>query len=345
MAHEIDFSTGKAGIALRGGADSAWHGLGQTIEESDTLEIIADKAGLLWTAHKAPMMYQLPDGTLRPFENSSVVYRSDTGAPLGKVSDNRYHIVQPAETLEFFRDFIYDNGLKIDTAGSLKGGRIVWALAALGPDFDYIAPGDAKDRTKFYVRFQTSFDGSRVSSLVLTSIRQVCANTEAAIENATDGTQYRVPHCRPLNAADLKAAFGLMGEQHRITCQAWNSLQARKVSDDEARQFFLDLLGVNAEDLDRLNSDGKPVVSTKLRNQLQALAVAYKRGPGSHLQSAEGTAYGLLNAVTRVVDHESIVRDTYGEGKYNARLSSAWLGNGASVKTRARDLALALVAA
>lgn len=345
MSHDLDFSTGKAGIALRGGADSAWHGLGQTIEPGDSLETIQEKAGLLWTAHKAPMQYQLPDGSYRNVDNASVIYRSDTFGPIGKVSENRYHIVQPDEVLGFFRDFISENGLQIDTAGSLKGGRVIWALASLGPDYQYISPADKNDRTQAYVRFQTSYDGSRVSSLVLTTIRQVCANTEAAIERSTDGTQYRVPHCRQLNADDLAKAFGLMGEQYRLTCDAWNALQARQVSDEEARQFFLDLLGVKSEDLTALDVNGRPKVSTKLRNQLQTLAVAFKRGPGSQLASANGTAYGLLNAVTRVVDHESIVRDTYGEGASLARISSSWLGNGASLKNKAREMLLERIAA
>ena len=344
MAHELDFSTGKAGIALRGGASSAWHGLGQTIEDTDTLDDIRRKAGLDWTAHKAGMMFQTPDGQLRPVDNSAVIYRSDTFAPIGKVSDNRFHIVQPPEVLEFFREFCDAQRLKIETAGSLKGGRIVWALAAMGPDFDYIAPASKMDRTSWFVRFQTAFDGSRVSSLVATSIRQVCANTEAAIERSTDGSQYKVPHCRPLNMADLKAAFGLMGEQMRITADAWNTLQARKVTDEEARAFFMDLLGVDEAKLAEVDSKGKQVVSTKLRNQLQALAASYQRGPGAGLASADRTAYGLLQAVTHVVDHGSIVRDSYGDGPEGARLSSAWLGTGAAVKEKARSMALALAA-
>jgi hypothetical protein len=144
---------------------------------------------------------------------------------------------------------------------------------------------------------------------------------------------------------DLQEAFGLMGEQARITCEAWNALQARKVSDEEARAYFLDLLNVAPDDVDRLDVSGKPVVSTKLRNQLQLLASTYKRGPGSQYASADGTAYGLLQAVTRVVDHESTVRDTYADGATIARLSSAWLGTGAALKERARTKALELLAA
>ena len=51
MAHELDFTTGKAGIALRGGSATAWHGLGQEILDTDSLDEIRVKAGLDLTAH------------------------------------------------------------------------------------------------------------------------------------------------------------------------------------------------------------------------------------------------------------------------------------------------------
>ncbi|MNH46003.1 hypothetical protein D3C79_1086230 [compost metagenome] len=62
------------------------------------------------------------------------------------------------------------------------------------------------------------------------------------------------------------------------------------------------------------------------------------RGRGSHLDSARGTAWGLLNAVTEYVDHERRARST------EYRLDSAWFGQGAQIKQRALDRALQLVA-
>ena len=357
MSAEIDYTLGRAAFARSSDSARAWWEPGKGLDDShlilptDTLDTILAKGGLEWGVAKAPLLYAPTIADVqqdtRPFENRMVTYRTDNGAPLGVVSQNRYHLdgLQPRDVVGFLHKFCRDKGLKLETLGALKGGRVVWALASLGPDFLYLAPGGMADRTQFYVRFQTSFDGSRVTSLVLTSIRQVCANTEAAIEHATSGQQYKVPHCRPLNSDDLAKAFGLLGEQYRLTCDAWNTLQATAISADDARQFFLDLLGVDAADVDRLNDKGKPVISGKLRGQLNALAAAYVRGPGANLPGVSGTAYGLLQAVTHVVDHESIVRDTYGEGGSAARMSSAWLGTGAALKARAREMLLAKVAA
>ncbi|MER0985782.1 DUF932 domain-containing protein, partial [Pseudomonas aeruginosa] len=62
------------------------------------------------------------------------------------------------------------------------------------------------------------------------------------------------------------------------------------------------------------------------------------RGRGSSLESANGTAWGLLNAVTEYVDHERRARSN------EYRMDSAWFGQGAQIKQRALDAALQLAA-
>ncbi len=58
---------------------------------------------------------------------------------------------------------------------------------------------------------------------------------------------------------------------------------------------------------------------------------------GSGLPESSGTAWQLLNSVTQHVDHIS------GRSP-DSRLSSAWFGQGNVLKSRARDLLLAVVA-
>ena len=62
------------------------------------------------------------------------------------------------------------------------------------------------------------------------------------------------------------------------------------------------------------------------------------QGRGSTLESAQGTAWGLLNAVTEYVDHERRARST------EYRMDSAWFGQGAVIKQRALQAALELAA-
>lgn len=50
------------------------------------------------------------------------------------------------------------------------------------------------------------------------------------------------------------------------------------------------------------------------------------KGKGSGLESANGTAWGILNSVTEYVDHERRTRSN------EYRLGSAWFGQGVVIK-------------
>lgn len=342
MAHEIDFSKGFNAFAFTGDRKDVWHHLGNQIEATDSLDTMMQKGGLGFACHKAPVQYALADGSMRSFDNTSVIYRDDTGAALGTVSDNRYNIVQPTQIVEFFRDFLAQNQLTINTLGAVKGGRIVWCLAKLGPDFSFLMPG--KDRIDSYVRLQTSFDGTRATDLVATTTRQVCANTMAMVNVDADAKGYKTSHSAQFDAKALQSAFGLLGEQQRMTADLWNAMSMRKVSDEEAAQYFCDLLDIEKSEVGQVDKDGKKLVATRTENKLRDLVNAYTKGPGADLKSANKTAFGLMNAVTYYVDHEATVLDMDGDGKNIARVQSAWFGSGAKVKAKAQALAQQLIA-
>jgi len=333
MAHELDNSTGIYAFAAVGGAQSAWHGLGQCIMPGDSIDTITAKAGLNWNANRAPVVYNTADGRTMSFDNQSVLYRSDTGAPLGVVSENRYNVHQPREIMEFFADFLSDNGLQIETAGAVRNGRIVWCMAKLGPDYGFLMPGS--DKVDSYVRLQTSFDGSRATDLVATTVRQVCANTMRMADADANARGYKNKHSTEFDRSGLARAFGLVGEQHRMTSEQWHAMARIKVADKAALDFFAELLDIEVSEIGKVDGQGRKLVSTKSENNLRALVTAYRKAPGAQLASADGTAYGLLNAVTYYVDHSATVRDTEGDGARGARFASTQLGAGDALKQRA----------
>ncbi|MEJ1959752.1 MAG: DUF932 domain-containing protein [Nitrosomonadales bacterium] len=61
-------------------------------------------------------------------------------------------------------------------------------------------------------------------------------------------------------------------------------------------------------------------------------------GKGSELASAKGTVWGLLNGVTEYVDTHRRAKSQ------DNRLDSAWFGQGAQIKQRALEQAIALAA-
>jgi len=329
VAHEIDMSKGFAAFAAKGGAKTAWHGLGQEILPGDSLKTIAKKAGLNWDVLQAPVRFTDDDGNEQTVDDLRINFRADTKAALGVVSKSMYNLVQPAQVLEFFQDFLTDNKLSMETAGSLRGGKIIWAMAKLGKDFDFLLPG--KDKVTGYFRLQTGFDGKTGTDGVGTTIRQVCANTMAMVDRDAAARGYRVPHSSIFDATALQSAIGFLGEQHRITAELWNALIARKVTASERRKFFCDLWSIDVSDWDKTEG-GKPVIHTRTKNQINELEAAFANGPGADLKSAKDTAFGLLQAVTYWCDHKANSRDVHGDGQGRARLNSAWFGLGERTK-------------
>jgi phage/plasmid-like protein (TIGR03299 family) len=159
----------------------------------------------------------------------------------------------------------------------------------------------------------------------------VCNNT---LTIALDGTTraIKVPHNTRFNSQAVKKQLGIAVSQWDDFMYRMRHLAERKVQWHEAMGFFMNVMcDVNP------NSQ----LPEQLPNELALRKVQelYEgRGRGSQLESARGTAWGLLNAVTEYVDHERRARST------EYRLDSAWFGQGAQIKQRALDAALTLAA-
>ena len=114
------------------------------------------------------------ESEVQSFDEKSVLYRSDTGTALSVVGQ-RYNVVQPREILEFYRDLTEISGFELETAGVLKGGKKIWALARTGQSTSL----KGNDVTNGYVLLATACDGSMATTAQFTSVRVVCNNTLA----------------------------------------------------------------------------------------------------------------------------------------------------------------------
>ncbi len=316
MAHLIDT------MAYTG--QTPWHGLGNLLPAQQSLDTWLHAAGMNWTIEQSDVMFNVASDALhiRLDADNKVLYRSDTLEPLSVVSQ-RYNVVQPHEVLHFYQDLVEAGGFELETAGSLKGGRKLWALARTGQDLT-LKGGDV---VKSYLLLATSCDGSLCTTAQFTSLRVVCNNTlQIALRDSTGSI--KVPHSTQFDAAAVKASLGL-GLSHWDTFAAQTqALAQRPVAPEEALRFFSDLL---AQPLDADNH----IVLTR---PVQRLYELYQGAAlGSELTSARHTAWGLVNAVTEHVDHHRRARSQ------DHRLDSAWFGQGAQLKTQALHQALTLL--
>lgn len=329
MAHLIE------NMAYAG--DTPWHGLGRQLPAKQPLEVWAREAGMDWTIKETPVRF-MTEGSddsleiLQPFADHKVLYRSDNQAPLSVVS-NRYQVVQPRAVLEFYRDLTEIGGYEMETAGVLKGGRKVWALARTGKQ----ATLKGRDTVNGYLLLATSCDGTLATSVTPTTVRVVCNNT---LTVALDSTSHviRVPHNTSFDADAVKRQLGIAIGQWDDFMYRMKSLSERKVKSTEALRYIERVLygpgAVEGAAAPEADAGADPLPRAWAARKV--LELYEGKGRGAELPAARGTAWGLLSAMTEFVDHECRARNR------EYRLDSAWFGQGAALKQRAFVHALEL---
>lgn len=342
MAHEIDQSNSRSNMAYV--VATPWHGLGAKLSHDSTMQEWLQAAGMGYTVQRAPVQFM--NGSMHSFDGKEVLYRDDTNAPLGIVSD-AYKIVQPAEVLDFFAGLCEKNDFSMETAGCLKGGAVYWALAKTGHSVT-LSRGDT---TNGYVLLSTSADGSRATDARFTSIRVVCNNTLTVALAKGSANAVKTRHSRAFDANATKVALGL--EQYD---SAWDNFRATlqrledtSVSKAQATELFSELLrpagerakpraAIGAQSFDDLMNrsfggayNKTPVEKDRAIRGLEELENSYYCAPGA----TPGNAYGIVQAVTHYIDH-SRGNDS------DKRLTSAWFGQGETLKNRAMELALSI---
>lgn len=330
MAHELDTSKGFHAVALRGGAKSAWHKLGQTIEDGDSVETITTKAGLDWQALVVPAQYEF-DGAMMVAPGAFHMVRSDNGVSLSVMS-SRYKPVQPVDVMAFFRDFILtDDRFQLETAGALKGGKVIWALAKFSQSID---AGGQGDKHTPYVLLTTSYNGSLATTAQGTMVRVVCNNTLTAAVYGGRDSLIKIPHYRDFNNDSVKAdaverLANVIASFDRYKTMA-DALSGVRLAAFQVEGLFKRLTIDKAAKGDA-GKEAAP--SGKARGALEGLLSAYRDTLAEGTQG--GTAWAALNGVTRYVDHGMTTRDTSGDGKAATQFASAMMGSGASLKREA----------
>jgi phage/plasmid-like protein (TIGR03299 family) len=175
MAHELETQNGVASFASF--REPAWHGLGTVFTEEKTT------AQMLEAANLSNWNVRLEDVTmptnLTSDKNYQYVLRTNptdnTQTDVLGIVGERYHVMQN-EDLFSFGDNILDGGGRWETAGAIRGGRVVFGSLALERE-TVLDPSGVADKVKTYLLINTSHDGSIAIQASITPVRVVCANT------------------------------------------------------------------------------------------------------------------------------------------------------------------------
>jgi len=328
MAHEISVNsiTGKEEAYY---ADKpAWHGLGTVVDGARTSEEVINLAGLNWRVEQKPLFHEnlLSDGSVVKTEIDShqANVRGDTGDLLGVVGKN-WKPLQNAAAFEFMDSLVDDGTVKYEAAGALKGGKLVWILARMNPDFDKQVKGDEFHR---YAFLYMGHDGLKAINYIPTNTRVVCWNTAEYAEQAARNV-LKIQH----NAKNLEQRIDMArdtilashkGLDEMITCyEALTEISDSEANIEKFMQAWLPVVEVPVDATELLIEEARKK-NLRTENLREKIIETYVTDETCRTKAAVGNMYGVYNAVTRYYDHtkRSASRETRFENAmigYNAK--------------------------
>lgn len=314
MAHELEFVNGEAQMAYVG--ELPWHGLGTRVDENVSPREMMEAAGLDWKVRELATYAEMKiDGkTKRVKTGQKALVRETDGKFLTQVGKN-WHPVQNEEAFEFFGEFVENGGMKMHTAGSLKDGQIIWALAKVEDDFELFNG----DKVESYLLFSNPHQYGKSIDVRFTPIRVVCNNTLTLSLSKNSENAVRVNHRSEFDADHVKEMMGIAHFKMNKYKEMAQFLGSKRATNDVVKQYFGELLGTSNKNEGELTTRGK-----------RAMEVLNEQ-PGAEF--AEGSWWQPFNAITYLTDHE------FGRSN-DTRMQSAWYGANRKLKNDALELAV-----
>lgn len=293
-----------------------WHGLGKIVAEAPTSEDAIHLAGLDWDVVQQKIY--LEDGT--EIKDAYANVRSTDNKPLGIVG-NRYQIVQNVEAFSF-TDSLLGEGVKYETAGSLKDGKTIWLLAKLPDKYEILG-----DKIDPYIVFTNTHDGTGSVKVAMTPVRVVCNNTlNMALHSAT--RTWTTRH---------------IGDINKKLTDAQNTLQLAQNYMNETKVLFEKLNTVKMNDilLHRTVNNLVPIVpemSTRQEENAKTIRadIITRYNDAPDLVDRDKTGARFIQAVADSTSHIVPMRMTrnYAENKFKKTL------DGNDMLDRAIDIVL-----
>ena len=299
--------------------DVPWHGLGTLVSNDLTPGQMMKAAGVDWRVQEVESFIEY-NGEKRKTGQKSLVRETD-GKILTNVGEN-WNPVQNEQAFEFFNEYVLAGDMEMHTAGSLKGGNYVWALAKVKESFDLFG-GDQVDS---YMLFSNPHVYGKSIDIRFTPIRVVCNNTLTFALNSQAQRAVKVGHRTAFDADTVKATMGIAHEKFAKYKELAQFLGQKRFSVDSLMQYYNEVFPLTSGQTkqEEVNAD------TISRMAKQAYSVLETQ-PGAEF--AEGSWWQAFNSVTYVTDH------LQGRNADN-RLHSQWFGSNQLRKIKAAEKAV-----
>lgn len=312
MAHNVET------MAYAG--ETPWHGLGVRVSNDLTPVQMMEKAGLNWEVHEVESFIEF-GGQKIPTGQKSLV-RSTDSKILTNVGPD-WKPVQNQEAFDFFSEFVLSGDMEMNTAGSLRDGQMVWALAKVKESFSVF--GD--DQVDSYLLFSNPHLYGKSIDVRFTPIRVVCNNTLTLSLSGKAERGVRIGHRTQFNADQVKDTLGIAHEKFAKYKEMAQFLGSRKITAESLIQYYNDVFPNTSR-----KETPKPVSKYEdLSRNAKLCYDALETQPGA--QYASGTWWQAFNSITYITDH------VQGRNEDN-RLHSQWFGSNQTRKVAAAEKAV-----
>lgn len=295
-----------------------WHGLGVPVSNDLTPAQMQEKAGLDWTVQKE----ELTTASGAVVKGKQALVRSSDNAVLDVVGDS-WNPVQNSEAFEFFSEYVLAGDMEMHTAGSLKDGQMVWALAKVKDTFDILG-GDQVDS---YLLFSNPHQYGKSIDVRFTPIRVVCNNTLTLSLGQKVANSVSLNHRTAFNPDSVKEMLGIASEKFATYKETAQFLSSKRFTVDSLVQYYSEVFPRTYQGKKEVTVQSIEDLTTNAKKAYEVLETQ----PGAEF--GEGTWWQALNSVTYLTDHK-MGREA------DTRLTSAWFGANQSRKVKAVEKAV-----
>ena len=312
MAHDLETQNGVASFASF--REPAWHNLGTVFDtEKNTNEMLVAANLNNWNVRLSELTIpseMTSDKNYQYVVRTNPTDKSQTDV-LGIVGE-RYVPLQN-EDLFSFGDNILDGGGRWETAGSIRGGRVVFGSFALERE-TVLDPNGVADVVKTYLLINTSHDGSIAIQASITPVRVVCANTLNVALNRTrkkDGVKqsFKIRHTQTA-AGKVTVARQALGMANSYM-DAFDKMAHAMITKEITAQDFNNII-LAAYPKPETDSKGS---LKKWENKVDMINDIYT---GEYNGMISGNAWGAFNALTERLDWYRSARSGNNESMFAA---------------------------
>lgn len=337
MSHEVET------MAYAAKTEVPWHGLGNTFSPKASLDAKVKAAGLDWGLEMRPLMVNVGTEKKPVYVNAGrKALMRDSDKRILTVTGDNWKPLQPRAVIEFFEDYCEAGGATLETAGSLRGGKVIWGLASLHDKFTI----NGNDTVKGYILLISPNEVGKSISVRTTTVRVVCANTMAMAVGGYSAAIYKQNHLTDFDPDAAKKTIGLIRRdfaEAKLNAQVLSKTKMTELEGAKLVAWFLQgipddidtsklVYGRGAKSDERAFTKFVEELLSNTDNQskaFQGVMASINTAPGAQPE----TAWGVLNGFTHWCDHVA-------GREADARMFNSWLGEKSRLKINAQSALL-----